>query len=289
MTLMGTLLIPAVGMIIIPIILHIRSQHRADIRYNLSSPIQVPQPRESVRTGSRYGSETMERWKQTDYNLSFSSSVVHHDLKMNSQGDKPEVFSDREGIEVVYPILPPGGEFVLTLATVGKTIDAENVTILHSKGSATDAFSGKREWGTMLSSAVLLLMTVLFGGGVIRSTLLSSVQSASYYDKPSDFLAQEKPFYLSSREWRKCRDEVIDRMLRRFYQDISESTTYTLLCGTQPEFLSSSEWDGLRKTAISVFEDDFNREVNAAVNSSDALLLLELRQPVNWLLKHGHV
>ena len=104
----------------------------------------------------------MERWKQTDYNLSFSSSVVHHDLKMNSQGDKPEVFSDREGIEVVYPILPPGGEFVLTLATVGKTIDAENVTILHSKGSATDAFSGKREWGTMLSSAVLLLMTVLF-------------------------------------------------------------------------------------------------------------------------------
>ena len=69
-------------------------------------------------------------------------------------------------------------------------------------------------------------------------------------------------------------------MLRRFYQDISESTTYTLLCGTQPEFLSSSEWDGLRKTAISVFEDDFNREVNAAVNSSDALLLLELRQPV---------
>ncbi len=279
-----TAIVSVVGLIVVPVAIYLLSREVPEIRYTLSDPIRVRGEGETtriwqqieVRNGGTIAAEKVQ--------VKVSGEVTDHELTKNSEADEPEVFSKSNGFEVIYPSLPPGGVFVLTLATSADTITLGDISVAHSRGVGVEAFSrvGK-PIALFVAMSLLGLGIVFFYGYLFLSLAVDRIDYAACYSDPKGVLGREKPWYVSQGRWATLRETATKHLLPswRHKGDFSANEAYQFLQGDTPTFLTESEWYEARIRAVRALEEDLAGAIVASYSADRLLPLLRLERPTH--------
>ncbi|WP_026473536.1 hypothetical protein [Alkaliflexus imshenetskii] len=143
--------------------------------------------------------------------------------------------------EILYPEIPPSGEVIILLKLLGNSINNDRIEIIHSKGTAHEAFSDRKSYGNTIFLVIsfIYLIVTFFG---LRGSLVDSLESRAKYS-PLEILKRNKPWYVKDTKWHEIRETAISNYIEKDYvSTIEKSDSYQLLNTEKKYFLSEDEW-----------------------------------------------
>ncbi|WP_169007774.1 hypothetical protein [Faecalispora jeddahensis] len=112
------------------------SRSTVDLKYTLSERIVINTQGESVQQLEikNLGNASAEKIV-----INLIGDIKTHSITKNVENDEVQEFSKTDGLQIVYPELPPQSSIKIALTSTGR--DGSKVSISHSKGVASEALS----------------------------------------------------------------------------------------------------------------------------------------------------
>lgn len=255
-----------------------------DVRYTLSEPIPVSflNPEGNPEIIQLLEVKNLGSAKAERIQIKISGRIADQRIEQFSQDDKPVIHNQGNSFEIVYPELPPQGNFKVILKAQGSEVNAGNLRIIDNSGSVRPALAKGNESNLLLLGATLIsvvsygILAFLTARTGMRRSEETSLQSKSALQ----ILVAKKPWHIGIDDWSR----IVARSLRyRIARDggpILESETFHILSTDKPETLDADTWSKIIETASSRFTEIASRDLFLA-NSAEIEKFLEIRKPKN--------
>jgi len=277
------ILLTAIGVIVVPFVIWRINQNKPDVRFTLSDPIQLGQV-DGGKIWQQIEVRNQGNVETKDIQIKINVQISTYEISKNSEADKPEVFLSADSFELLYPTLPPGGSFTLTLGATKSKVELANISVLHNKGRGVEAFSRKSFFAEFIGFAVLILAALFFFITGFRSILVDNLEHNSDYYPIESILKKEKPFYVNEKKWLQLREAAIGNIFPstdKYTDDTSTIKSYRLLCDERQSYLSDDEWIKLCKAAEESVIENLLRRIQFARESDKLLPVVQLKRPKN--------
>ena len=262
---MKTFISTLLASMLVALFIYYLNLEKTDIRYTLSESIPI----------SFLGEKSNENIQQLEVkNIGNSEAkniqviikgqITNYQLIKYSQADSVKEFISKSALEILYPTLPPQGNFKIIMKSLGAGINKENLNVSHSKGKGTEALAKK----SFSLSLAIFLGIVLIYITLITSDMRKSAtgwwESKTEYS-PDEVLKKEKPFYAKKEKWDSIRKKALEQKIYkdklRWYGDIEKSASYMVLSIEKPDYLHEEEWKSLIRNASETLSDLFSLKI----------------------------
>ena len=270
----------AVALIVLVVGFYI-NRSKPDIRFSLSGGL----PRELLGETTTENVQLLEirnigKEEAHRLRIKINTPLTYHKLKKFSEGDKIEEFPSTNGLEIIYPGLPPQGIIKLILQSK-TTIEKADIAVNHSKGKGEEAFTGGTSFLTFGSIAIIGLFSfyslMMFING--RSSAIDRLESQSDY-APNKILLRRKPIFIDEKRWNSIRTKALGNKIKDPYSSINKAESYKLLClSGKVDYVTEEEWQSLKHKAIELLTDMLITKINTAWWYTDILELLSIAKP----------
>ena len=127
------------------------SRSTVDLKYTLSERIVINTQGESVQQLEikNLGNASAEKIV-----INLIGDIKTHSITKNVENDEVQEFSKTDGLQIVYPELPPQSSIKIALTSTGR--DGSKVSISHSKGVASEALSSSS------SSIIGIILAIIY-------------------------------------------------------------------------------------------------------------------------------
>jgi len=177
--------------------------------------------------------------------IKINSTVSEYQIKKFRYTDTVSSSKTPSKLEIIYPELPPKGEFLIILKSISLGINKGNIEIYHSKGLAKEAFTNNESNSSILSLVVFVLYFALLSYAS-RISVIEYYSSKIYYSPYDGILKRKKPWLISEKKWEEIRKDSIDKLFEKDYSiDIENYFAYQILNSDKKEFLSDEEWNSI--------------------------------------------
>ncbi len=200
-----------------------------------------------------------------------------------TQGDNYLSFLDKTSLEIIYPELPPLGEFKIIIKSEGKGIKKSDVLVKHNKGLGKDILY-KRSFfvqNSMIIIFSLVYLSLITMG--IRDIKIANWECEARYDNNIELLTRKTPFYISNTKWELIRNAALKHTIREdyFYQnsDIESSKIYKMMDSVSHNHFSDKEWEYIREEASSMLLVKMEYFINTAYSDEGILDILKIKKP----------
>lgn len=175
--------------------------------------------------------------------IKINSTVSDYQVKKFRYTDTVSSSKTLSKLEIIYPELPPKGEFNIILKSISSGINKGNIEIYHSKGLAKEAFSNNESSSSILS-LVLFVIYFAFLAYASRTAAIEYYSSKISYSPYDGILKRKKPWLISTKKWEEFRKDSIGKLFEKDYSnDIENYFAYQFLNSDKKEFLSDEEWN----------------------------------------------
>lgn len=267
-----------------------------DIQYSLSAAIPIEfQDKAAGTSNAQTEGEFVQQMEVANSGkqeakkiiIKVPKAVSHYKLAKHASNEREEVFSTPSSFEVIYPSLPPSGRFQITLKTIGVPLPENSLEVSHQGGKAKAVSPGSKSNDVSLLALVLSTGTMLLYFGLLyvstRDWLKYKFLFRNYWINIKEVLSKRKPWYIRQDDWPELLSDLIDRELSKlpeYYQSISDSSAYLLLCSTCPESLPSDSWDRLKKKASSSLIEHIKIKAKITTKEAELRDLLSVPLPM---------
>lgn len=270
----------AVALIVLFVGVYI-NRSKPDIRFSLSGGL----PRELLGETSTENVQLLEirnigKEEANRLTIKINTSLTSHKLKKFSEGDKVEEFPSTNGLEIMYPSLPPTGAIKVILQS-RTTIEKSNIDVSHSKGKGEEAFTGGTSFLSYGSFAIIGLISfyglMIITGG--KSSAVDHLESQADY-APNKILSRRKPIFINEKRWNSIRTKALGNKIKDTYGSINKAESYKLLClSGKVDYVTEEEWLSLKQKAIELLTNRLKTEINTASWHTEILELLSIEKP----------
>lgn len=281
-----------IGVILIPIIVvflnSLLNKKSPNVRYTLSGgiPVSFLQDKQLSKGEDVSVQELVVKnignAESKKVQIRIGKPVIKYGITKNFSGDNPQVFSKNNRFELLYPELPPDGEFRLVFYTLGSGVTEKNLVVKDQNGLCKPAlYKGKN-----IMNIILLSLFVIYFIGAIFFLLISffkdrwqRLQYKSYYE----IISKKKPFYLSRESWDEIVENAIEKNLSNDYYSstIEGSLCYKILSSDRPELLSKHVWMSILGKCNDRLEDKFVKKMEY-LYEDNILKLLDIVKPKHF-------
>lgn len=276
------------------------SRSTVDLKYTLSERIEINTQGESVEQLEikNLGNVSAERIV-----INLIGDIKAYSITKNIENDKVQEFSKPDGMQIIYPELPPQSSIKIALTSVGR--DGSKVLISHSKGVAKEALSSSSSGSKSIIASILYFSII----GVyiwlnIKNMRISiwSKHAIRKYNLEKVFKRSSPPALLK-KEWNDIRELALQHVIVEII-DEADNLTFSLESKNCFKFLdekifvncvfSAQEKIQLVKTAQESVKLLIHMKCDRIYNLSDFVDLLKLEKPKlfhqdNWSSIRGEV
>ena len=217
---------------------------KPELKYNLSERIpsdfsdKVEEAGVQQLTINNTGDITL-----TSIVTKINSSVIDYQIKKFRHIDSISISKTSNFLEIVYPELPPKGQFTVILKTPYSGLTNNEIEIIHNKGIAKEAFSGKESNSLYIATIIIYVIIVLFFIVGFWQFTINDYHRYCYNNPYKEILTKKMPWFFSSKKWEKLRKEAISNIFNNEFDiSIEESLMYKILNNDKNENLSDDEW-----------------------------------------------
>jgi len=147
MSIVDKLILPILVPIVAGLFLFYFQQDKPDVRYSLSQRLPLTfSVGDNSETVQLLEVKNVGKTEAQAILVKSDKKVVKFEIQKNSRADVVESPKDNGPFEVRYASLPPSGNFKIILMSAGEGIVGGDLSITHSKGKASDAFSTNKGW-----------------------------------------------------------------------------------------------------------------------------------------------
>jgi CRISPR/Cas system-associated endonuclease Cas3-HD len=192
------------------------SRSNVDLRYTFSERIIINTQGESVQ---QLEIKNLGNALADKIIVNIIGDIKSYSITKNVENDKVQEFSKPDGLQIVYPELPPQSSIKIALTSTGR--EGSQVSIRHSKGVASEALSSSSSGVTGTVATILLLSTVGVYIWLNIKNLLVSIWTQRVIDKHGleKVLKRSSTPVLLKKEWKDIRElalqqasvEIIDK------------------------------------------------------------------------------
>lgn len=263
------------------------NRQSVDVRYTLSENIPININNQlSYQNVQQLVVKNLGNSKAEKIIVNIQGKITSYDLIKYSESDKEQSYNKADTIQIIYPELPPQGDFSIIIKSEGKGITIKDVLISHNKGEATEALSSensKSVWNSVLI-CVLYLMAFIY---MIRSVLIDTLHRKSKYSEGYKEILSRKssPFYISETKWNEIRKDALEAMKNDSgemyaFKGVENCNCYKVLSKERPDYLKDSEWEEVLKRYIEKLEEGIGSIVTRIFcNINDLIKILKLEKP----------
>lgn len=269
----------AVALIVLLVSSYI-NRSKPDIRFSLSGGL----PRELLGETSTENVQLLEirnigKDEAQRLTIKINAALTSYKLKKLSEADKVEEFPSPNGLEIVYPSLPPQGTIKVILQS-RTTIEKSGIDVSHSKGKGEEAFTGGASFRLSYIGIAIFLIYFFFMIMLLRSMAIDHLESQTKYAF-NEILLKKKPFYIDKKRWNAIRSNALGNKINYVYGNIDKLESYKLLCLTEKiYYLTEEEWLSLQHKAIEKLNDIFITKINTAWRHANILEFLRITKPL---------
>ena len=279
--------------ILVPIILvllnYALNEKSPNVRYSLSKGIHVPffqneqfSKHEDISVQElvvkNIGNATSKKIQ-----IRIEKSIIKYNITKNLSGDNPQVFSGRRRFELLYPELPPDGEFRLVFYSSGDGVTDKDLIVKDQNGLCKPAFyQSKNIWDIFLLFIFVtyLVIAIIFILISFAKDRWQTLQYKDYYE----IISKRKPFYLSVESWNNIIRNALEENLSgyRYYgSSVEESIYYKILSSDKPELLPEYTWKSILEISSDRFENMFVEKIDY-LYEDNILKLLRIEKPKHF-------
>lgn len=273
---------------IIPIVIgYYLTLKTPDVRFSLSERIPVSFLSENaseVEVIQQLEVKNIGNAKAERVVVRFNNKITAYELRKYSFTDQVDVsLDDKNGLELVYPILPPEAGFTLIIKSPSPGTQITDLSISHDQGTAREALS--KESNKFISAVIFIGIVFLYLKPLydLRSMYLESWIDSAKRKNFSEVLSLRKPWYAIEKDASKLFFSVITKLIEDekliYFDDISGKFVYKFLNSEKPDQLSSPQWEDLVELASKKFEKLLNESLNTKIFESDILSILRISRP----------
>lgn len=197
------------------------SRSTVDLKYTLSERIVINTQGESVQQLEikNLGNTSAEKIV-----INLVGDIKTHSIIKNVENDIVQEFSTPDGLQIIYPDLPPQSSIKIALTSFER--DGCKVSINHNKGSAKEALSSSSSSSKNTISNVLLYTMLVFYIWInIKNTLLSIwlgyAVSKYSFDK---VLKRFSPPVFLKKKWQDIRELALRSALLKIINEADDLT-----------------------------------------------------------------
>jgi len=196
------------------------SRSTVDLKYTLSERIVINAQGESVQQLEikNLGNTSAEKIV-----INLIGDIKIHSITKNVENDKVQEFSTSDGIQIVYPDLPPQSSIKIALTSIGR--DGCMVSVSHGKGIAKEALSSSSSGGIYLIINVLIFSMFIYYIWINTNNTLISIWSnraISNYNLDK-VLKRSSPPVLIKKNWKDIRKLALQHALLEIIEEADES------------------------------------------------------------------
>ena len=261
------------------------NKEKAELRYTLSESIPTEllaeSSAESIQqlTIKNTGSVIARKIQ-----IKITDDVCGHDIVKYSATDSVEIVKSKGYFEMIYPELPPQGDFKVVLKSSGGGIDKSDLDITYDKGKAVDALAEKGTDWTFITFLALAGVYFLLSLSVFRASLIENLESKARNYGQEEILRKKKPLYVGQEKWHSIRQEALTSIFTReyySYSEIEKMKSYKFLNYEKPNYLNKEEWNTILENALQSFCSGISSVLNRAfLDSIEKLFQLKKPQHV---------
>ncbi len=255
------------GSIIAGLAVYYLTRKNPDVRYNLSDSIPVSSLNPTGNTEIIQQLKVKNSGNESAKNIQvkINSEITSNELNKHSNADEVKIYNQNRNFELLYPELPPQGEFVLTLKSQGSEINKSNLNVSYNLGTAQEAFV-KRETNLLdyiliPLNAVYVLVSII----AIFQIFTRSKESNLKYESVNKLLKMKRSWYIRESKWKKIVEEALNYRINRDFisnEDLRTSDSYNLLSSDKPDFLDESVWNELLEKATEKLKSIYSYKVH---------------------------
>jgi len=258
---------------------------KAKLIYTISDSVPIKNPNSKVSlnvqqlTISNFGDIPAK-----DIQIKLNGNIVNFELKKNVFTDSPSSKLKATEFSSNYENLPPGGIFSYVFQISDKKIQINNISIIHSKGKASN-ISETNNYSRILD---VIWYLVLFSYLIV--TIRNYFQTSLYIKMTShdhrlliDILSVKQPFYVSNNNWKSLREQVINNKSSfESYKDINQDEGYTTLNSTGIEILTASERALVISSMSQRLSEMMSYKVKVSTTTEHLNRLLSITKPLHF-------
>lgn len=245
--------------------------------FSISNPIEIPSSTGSTEYAQEISVVNRGRTNVKDVAVRVPLPITSYKLTRHSSLVKESLGADPKRFELIYPELPVEQRFTLLLRYSGSPISKNLFEISHASGVGVNQEdnNGNISWTWIL--------VALWLGWLISSTTdiyRFKRESFSRWVDKATIYRNDKPWYISIKEWPEVQFEAIRKLLNTYeYSGIEESESYKLLRKNKPELLDDDRWATLTREAVALLLTRFSRDLNAFTSTEKLLDLSRIKKP----------
>ncbi len=236
------------------IVIYDYQKEEPELRFTLSDSIPTSfftsgktaniQQLEVVNVGNKHAEKII---------IKVNGKIQHFQLNKHSSSDVEKTFENSNGIEIVYPELPPEGKISIVLSSDSPLNDS-SLHIAYRNGQAIKAFG--QDGGPSLAEFILFWSP--FGFYLLLILWQSFSMYIDWYCKQyRDLQKNKKPWFITTEKWIELREKAVEEYFNyESIYDVSSaerSKVYLALNSGKFEFLSENEWNNLSNAAVKEF------------------------------------
>ncbi|GEM_PF-683295 len=256
---------------------------KVDIRYTLSDGIPIATQDQSITNNvqqlvvKNLGNEKAEKIL-----VNIDGNIVDYTLFKYAEVDKYQTYIKNEGIQIIYPELPPEGSFKIVIQSQ-EGVKINDVRITHSKGEAIEALSSdKKSNSFIILPCIYILLILLFARNIYIDFLESSAGYSSKYMKILE--KKNSPILISRAKWSRIRQIACETLIKdntsRNFNNIETSKCYLFLSKEPLKYLNEDEYNQIVKTLKEQLIKDISDKVKYIFSElEDIISLLKLTKP----------
>jgi hypothetical protein len=256
------------------------NRSRAEVKYTLSESIQLTEEDriENIQKleVKNVGNAEAERIVVKIFGI---DSLSGYQIKKHIASDIIEVNYNPDNIEFVYPILPPGSGFVLTLRSP-HGIYLDNISISHNKGTANEALAETRVNLIPYFLILAFIIWLFYMIYLFRDSAIHTWKRNMYSLHVDDILNKHKLWHISEDQNVQIIVEVLEEKIKGYIYEphINISSPYMLLNQEKPDYISFADWNELIALASNQFENALSN-LAESYSETNVLMVIRLLKP----------
>lgn len=260
------------------------NQDRYDLRYTLSDKIPLSFGNGQPDAVQQLEVKNLSRKEVEKIQIKLPPRVIQFELFKNSQGDIEQSFKSQNGLEILYPTLPPNGSFSLVIKTAGDGVSKHEVQINHSRGTAQEALADQ---SSLASMSWLIYMAVMVWQAymIFRDISVSRWEYKSEYDA-ENVLKASKPVLIPQKRWKEIRNKAISEFGKiKIYKldapsDIERLLIYKYLNNRKPDGFLEEEWQQFIQINTEQLIEALDKKAEKSWGSANEILvILKVKRP----------
>lgn len=193
-----------------------------------------------------------------------SEPVIDYDIRKYSDIDSVKIVSTKSKFELIYPLLPPGGQIEILFKNVKTGVAKSSLEVKHNSGLGKEIFSENKQSKWFVVFFIPFIFWIVISIWNFYDLYKNSFITIVKYEPLEKILKRSKPLLLSNAQWHEFRREAILNIFERdrVYSKLNELASWKILSSTErPVYLSIDEWNDLLKGAIENFKEKFANSV----------------------------